>query len=56
MEELSHYQKYKDTIYKNVVKSRKKAKLEKIKQDEELMKTLKADIIKDYLKQQIEIN
>ena len=45
--ELTHYQKYKVVIYKNVVKSRLRSKNKKIKENED-------KIIKAYLEKQIQ--
>ena len=49
MEEQSHYQKYKNTIYKNVLKAQKRKRDEK-------KRLYDQEVIKQYLKKQLEAN
>ena len=53
---LSHYQRNKECIYRNVVKWRAKKKLEKLLQKEEQMKEYNEIIIQKYLKNLIKEN
>ena len=52
-EPLTHYQKYKKTIYANVVKARARQKLERIKLKEQQQVDYEKSIIERYLQSQM---